>query len=81
MHGILWFTPIVNLPESAILGVGSVEQDVRIVDGRPTEKAIMGLSLTIDHRVLDGAHGAVFLSRVKQALENPFGLIAGVPVS
>jgi pyruvate dehydrogenase E2 component (dihydrolipoamide acetyltransferase) len=75
MYGIASFTPIINPPESAILGVCMVEEVLRLENGRIESRSIMGLSLTIDHRVIDGAQGAIFLGRVKELLENPLGIV------
>lgn len=75
MLGITSFTPIINPTESAILGVCAVEEVLRLENGSVRSRSIMGLSLTIDHRVIDGAQGAVFLSRIKEMLENPLEII------
>lgn len=71
MFGIETFTPIINQPESAILGVNAMEDRPVVVDGRVEVRPIMYLSLTIDHRLIDGADGARFLARVKELIENP----------
>jgi pyruvate dehydrogenase E2 component (dihydrolipoamide acetyltransferase) len=75
MMGITSFTPIINQPESAILGVCAVEEVLRLENGRIESRSMMGLSLTADHRVIDGAQAAIFLSRIKELLENPVELI------
>lgn len=71
MYGIIAFTPIINLPQAAILGVCAVEESLALVGGNVTVRRLMGLSLTFDHRVLDGAEAALFLKGIKDALENP----------
>jgi pyruvate dehydrogenase E2 component (dihydrolipoamide acetyltransferase) len=71
MYGITAFTPIINLPQAAILGVCAVEESLVLVGGSVTARKLMGLSLTFDHRVLDGAEAALFLKGIKDALENP----------
>jgi len=71
MYGINAFTPIINLPQAAILGVCAVEESLVLVGGSVTARKLMGLSLTFDHRVLDGAEAALFLKGIKDALENP----------
>ncbi len=71
MYGITAFTPIINLPQAAILGVCAIEESLSLVGGSVTARKIMGLSLTFDHRVLDGAEAALFLKGIKDALENP----------
>jgi pyruvate dehydrogenase E2 component (dihydrolipoamide acetyltransferase) len=73
--GINFFTPIINPPESAILGVGKLEKKVKVIDEdkiaiRPT----LNLCLVFDHRVVDGAPAARFLLKVKERLENPMQL-------
>jgi len=64
MYGITSFTPIINLPESMILGVCAVEKVLTMTDGKIENRDIMGLSLTFDHRVHDGAQAAEFLKRI-----------------
>ena len=66
------FTPIVNPPEVAILGVARSSVEPTYVDGELQPRTIMPLSLSYDHRVIDGADGARFLRWVCAALENPF---------
>ena len=68
--GIESFTPIVNPPQTAILGVDCVTKRIKEVDGEDVVYPAMGLSLTVDHRVLDGADAARFLQDVGFALEN-----------
>ena len=68
------FTPIVNLPECAILGVGRIVARAVVVDeaaGLIAARKMVALSLTFDHRVVDGAPAARFLQRVKQLVEQP----------
>lgn len=69
-YGIDNFTPIINLPEVAILGVGQIVKKPVVVDDTVKIHSMMGLSLTIDHRVIDGAPGAEFLAKVNDALAN-----------
>ncbi len=68
--GIESFTPIVNPPQTAILGVDCVTKRIKEVDGEDVVYPAMGLSLTVDHRVLDGADAARFLQDLGFALEN-----------
>ena len=68
------FTPIVNAPEVAILGVARGSARPVYVDGQLQPRTIMPLSLSYDHRVIDGADGARFLRYICQGLENPFFL-------
>ncbi|KIX14913.1 dihydrolipoamide acetyltransferase family protein [Dethiosulfatarculus sandiegensis] len=65
------FTPIVNPPESAILGIGRITEKPVVKDGEVVVEPMLGLSLTIDHRVIDGAPGAAFLKTLKEFLQNP----------
>ncbi len=72
MYGITTFTPIINMPNSAILGVGATVDRVVPVDGEIKIRPIMNLSLTSDHRVVDGTTAAKFLKELKDLLENPY---------
>lgn len=72
MFGVEIFTPIINPPETAILGVGKVTEKPVIVNKEIAVKPMMYLSLSYDHRVIDGAPAAQFLQKVKQYLENPY---------
>ena len=70
--GGTFFTPIVNYPEVAILGVSRAAQEPRWVDGAWVPRLMLPLSLSYDHRVVDGADGIRFLRWVCEALEQPF---------
>src|SRR5207247_2148055 len=65
------FTAVLNPPQAAILAVGSVEDTVVAVDAEPAVRPRMEITLTCDHRAVDGATGAQFLTTVKQFLEEP----------
>ncbi|HAJ34756.1 MAG TPA: dehydrogenase [Chloroflexi bacterium] len=71
MYGIDAFTPILNPPEAAILGVGRISEQLVRQEHGITWRQFMTLSLTIDHRLIDGAPGAAFLQRVCQLLSQP----------
>jgi pyruvate dehydrogenase E2 component (dihydrolipoamide acetyltransferase) len=71
MFGVDTFTPIINPPNSAILGVGRIRTDTAWIDGVPAPVSLMALSLTWDHRVFDGAPAAEFAREVKSVLEDP----------
>ena len=71
MYGIEAFSPIINQPEVAILGVNTITETPVVVNGEIVIKPIMNLSLTADHRVVDGAVAAQFLARLKQYIEKP----------
>lgn len=75
MYGIESFTPIINQPELAILGMAAITDKPVVVNGEVTIRPIMNLSLTADHRVIDGAEAAKFLKRVKDIVENPYLLL------
>jgi pyruvate dehydrogenase E2 component (dihydrolipoamide acetyltransferase) len=74
-YGVEAFTPIVNLPEAAILGVGRIAKLPAVVDDALTIREQMTLSLAFDHRVADGAPAARFLQRLKEILEAPYLLL------
>lgn len=71
MYGIDAFTPIINLPQCAILGVGRIIAKPWVVDDQVVPRQIMALSLTFDHRVVDGAPAARFLNTVREYIETP----------
>lgn len=76
MYGIESFSPIINQPEVAILGVTTMEDRPVVRNGEIVIRPIMNLSLTADHRVVDGSVAAEFLQRVKTLLENPALILA-----
>ena len=76
MYGVDTFTPILNAPQAGILGVGRIYEGLRWDGDVPRKAAMMRLSLTWDHRVLDGAPAAEFLATVREYLETPFRLLA-----
>lgn len=71
------FTQILNTPEEAILGIGGILDEVRVVNGVPAPRKVITLSLTFDHRVADGADGARFLTTLVTMLEDPELLLLG----
>jgi len=75
MFDIDQFTAVINPPEAAILAVGSVTQKPVVADGTIVARRRMRLTLSCDHRVIDGATGAVFLKTLKQMLENPLAML------
>ena len=75
MFGIDSFTPIVNPPEAAILGVGRIAERPAGRDGQLVLRPLMTLSLSVDHRVVDGAPAARFLQRMKELIEEPYLLL------
>ncbi|NLE44585.1 MAG: 2-oxo acid dehydrogenase subunit E2 [Chloroflexi bacterium] len=75
MYDVDAFTPIINLPEMAILGVGRIKAKAVVVDGQIVIRNMMWLSLTFDHRFVDGAPAARFLQRLKELVEEPYLLL------
>ena len=76
MFGIEEFTAIVNPPDAAILAVGGIKQVPVVKDGAVVPGSVMKVTLSCDHRVIDGASGAAFLQTVKGFLENPITMFA-----
>lgn len=73
--GIEYFTPVLNTPETGILGIGAIEH-VPVYKGKKLKKgSMLPLSLTFDHRVLDGAPAAAFLRKIKHYLEEPITIL------
>ncbi|RDZ66292.1 branched-chain alpha-keto acid dehydrogenase subunit E2 [Haloferax sp. Atlit-12N] len=64
-------TPIINYPEVAILALGAIKDKPRVIDGEVVPRKVLTLSLSFDHRIVDGAQGARFTNRVKELLEDP----------
>jgi len=75
-YGVTSFTPIINQPQAAILGVCAIEDHLKMMDGEIRSRKIMGLSISFDHRIADGAESAVFFSRIRELLEQPLTLLA-----
>ncbi len=75
MYGVDEFTAIINQPNSAILSVSSTQQRAVTRDGEIVIRPIMKISLTADHRVVDGLTGAKFMTDLKAAMENPLNLL------
>jgi pyruvate dehydrogenase E2 component (dihydrolipoamide acetyltransferase) len=75
MFGVDAFTAIINPPQSAILAVGAIEREVYLDAGVARDRGVMKVTLTSDHRVIDGAQAARFLATLKELLENPAGLL------
>lgn len=72
MYGIDAFTPIINLPECAILGVGRIAPRPVVSQGQIAVRQMTVLSLTFDHRIVDGAPAARFLQRLAELIQNPY---------
>lgn len=74
MHGIARFDAIINPPQVAILAIGAAEERVVVRNGSPAVARMMTLTLSVDHRVIDGAVGAAFLATLRQLIETPDSL-------
>ena len=70
MFGITYFTPVLNVPESAILGVGAIIEKLMVKDGGFYPASVMNFSLTHDHRIVNGAPAARFLKEVTASLQD-----------
>jgi pyruvate dehydrogenase E2 component (dihydrolipoamide acetyltransferase) len=70
-YGVDAFTPIINVPQCAILGLGTIEKRPAVVDDQIVPRDQMVLSLTFDHRIVDGAPAARFLATLRRGIENP----------
>lgn len=75
MYGVDTFTPILNAPQTGILGVGRIYDGVKWEGDSPRKARFLRLSLTWDHRVIDGAPAAEFLRDVSELLESPSKLL------
>jgi pyruvate dehydrogenase E2 component (dihydrolipoamide acetyltransferase) len=75
MFGVEQFTAIINPPDACILAIGSIRQEPGVVDGHIKVVNKMKVTLSSDHRVVDGASGAKFLQSLKTILENPASLL------
>ncbi len=78
VFGSLLSTPIVNSPQSAILGMHKIQDRPVVVDGQVVVRPMMYVALTYDHRLIDGREAVQFLVTVKQCLEDPARLILGI---
>ncbi|OQP56199.1 2-oxoglutarate dehydrogenase complex dihydrolipoyllysine-residue succinyltransferase [Niastella populi] len=77
VFGSLMSTPIINLPQSAILGMHKIQERPMAINGQVVIKPMMYLALSYDHRIIDGRESVSFLVRVKELLENPELLLFG----
>jgi pyruvate dehydrogenase E2 component (dihydrolipoamide acetyltransferase) len=75
MFGIDQFTAIINPPEAAILAIGAAEDKPVVVDGELTVRKRLRVTMSCDHRVVDGATGAKFLQTLRHMIENPLMLV------
>ena len=75
VYGSLMSTPILNPPQSGVLGMHRIEERPVVVDGKIIARPMMYLALSYDHRLVDGKEAVTFLVRVKEALEDPERLL------
>ena len=78
VYGSLMSTPILNPPQSAILGMHKIEERPVVIDGKIEIRPMMYLALSYDHRVIDGAESVQFLVRIKECIEDPTRLLLEV---
>ncbi len=78
VFGSLLSTPIVNSPQSAILGMHKIQDRAVVIDGQVVVRPMMYVALTYDHRIIDGREAVQFLVTVKQCLEDPARMVLGV---
>ncbi len=75
MFGIDEFTAIINPPEAGILAIGAITPKVVVVDNQPVVRRRLRITMSCDHRVIDGASGAQFLKTLRTLLENPLAMV------
>ena len=78
VYGSLMSTPILNPPQSGILGMHKIEKRAVVVDDQIVIRQMMYLALSYDHRIIDGREAVSFLARVKETIEDPRRLIMGI---
>ncbi|MAK11621.1 MAG: 2-oxoglutarate dehydrogenase complex dihydrolipoyllysine-residue succinyltransferase [Rhizobiales bacterium TMED83] len=78
VYGSLMSTPILNLPQSGVLGMHKIQQRPMVVNGQVEVRPMMYLALSYDHRIVDGKEAVTFLVRVKESLEAPERLLLDI---
>ena len=78
IYGSMLSTPIINHPQSAILGLHNIQQRAVVIDGEIMARPMMYLALSYDHRLIDGKEAVTFLVKIKEAIENPDRLLFGI---
>src|SRR5208283_2684326 len=78
VFGSLLSTPIINPPQSGILGLHSIQERPVAVQGQVVIRPMMYLALTYDHRIVDGREAVMFLRRIKQAIEAPARMLVEI---
>jgi len=78
VFGSLMSTPIVNPPQSGVLGMHAIQERPIAVKGQVVIRPMMYVALTYDHRIVDGREAVTFLKRIKEAVENPTRMLIEV---
>jgi 2-oxoglutarate dehydrogenase E2 component (dihydrolipoamide succinyltransferase) len=78
VYGSLMSTPILNPPQSGILGMHAIKERPIAVNGQVVIRPMMYLALSYDHRIVDGAEAVGFLVRIKELIENPEKILLGL---
>ena len=78
VFGSLMGTPIINRPQSAILGMHAIKDRAVVIDGKVCVRPMMYVALTYDHRIIDGREAVTFLVKIKDYIENPVRLLLNV---
>ena len=78
MFGSLYGTPIINMPQSAVMGLHAIKDRAVVVDGEVVARPMMYLALTYDHRLIDGREAVQFLVKIKEKVEDPARLLLGI---
>jgi 2-oxoglutarate dehydrogenase E2 component (dihydrolipoamide succinyltransferase) len=78
VYGSLMSTPIINPPQSAILGMHKTEDRPVVVNGQIVIRPMMYIAMSYDHRIIDGRESVTFLKRVKEQIEDPRRFLLGL---
>lgn len=78
VFGSMLSTPIINIPQSAILGLHSIKSRAVVVDGKIEARPMMYVALSYDHRLVDGREAVLFLKNVKELIEDPRKMILDI---
>lgn len=78
IYGSMLSTPLLNMPQSGILGLHNITQRAVVIDGEIVARPMMYLALSYDHRAVDGKEAVTFLVKIKQCIENPDRMLFGV---
>ena len=78
VYGSLMSTPIINPPQSGILGMHKIQERVMVINGEMKIRPMMYLALSYDHRIIDGKEAVTFLVRIKELIEDPRRLILDI---